>query len=41
LKILSDGVILNSEACLVRARKAAHDDDPRVSRIMEAVRAAL
>jgi ATP phosphoribosyltransferase len=41
LKILSDGVILKSEACLVRARKATHDEDPRVARIVEAVRAAL
>ncbi|MBP1883148.1 ATP phosphoribosyltransferase [Sinorhizobium mexicanum] len=41
LKILSDGVILRSEACLVRARKAAHQDNPVVDRIMAAVRAAL
>ncbi len=30
LKILSDGVILKSEACLVRARKQGHDSDPVV-----------
>lgn len=41
LKILSDGVILKSEACLVRARKASHENDPRVARIMDAVRMAL
>lgn len=40
LRILSDGVILKSEACLVRARMRAHDDDPRISAIIEAVRAA-
>lgn len=41
LKILSDGVILKSEACLVRARKPGHDADPLVARIVEAVRGAL
>ena len=41
LKILSDGVILKSEACLVRARKAEHENDPRVKRIVEAVRSVL
>ena len=41
LKILSDGVILKSQACLVRARKPAHDADPRVAAIVTAVRAAL
>ncbi|MCA1489490.1 ATP phosphoribosyltransferase [Sinorhizobium alkalisoli] len=41
LKILSDGVILRSEACLVRARKPAHADDPTVDRIIAAVRGAL
>jgi ATP phosphoribosyltransferase len=41
LKILSDGVILRSEACLVRARKAAHEGNPAVDRIIAAVRAAL
>ncbi|MBW8444118.1 MAG: ATP phosphoribosyltransferase [Arenimonas sp.] len=41
LKILSDGVILKSEACLVRARKPEHEGDPRVAEIVEAVRAAL
>jgi ATP phosphoribosyltransferase len=38
LKILSDGVILKSEACLVRARKAEHDADARVEQIVRAVR---
>jgi len=41
LRILSDGVILRSEACLVRARKAEHDADPRVAALISAVRAAL
>lgn len=41
LKILSDGVILKSEACLVRARKPEHEGDPRVAEIVAAVRAAL
>ncbi|WP_112808781.1 ATP phosphoribosyltransferase [Ensifer sp.] len=41
LKILADGVILRSEACLVRARKPAHDTDPTVGRILSAVRDAL
>ncbi|MCV3735380.1 ATP phosphoribosyltransferase (plasmid) [Rhizobium sp. TRM96647] len=41
LKILSDGVILKSEACLVRARKAGHDADPVVGEIIAAVRGAL
>jgi ATP phosphoribosyltransferase len=40
LRILSDGVILRSEACLVRARKAEHDSDPRVARLVNAVRSA-
>ncbi len=41
LKILSDGVILRSQACLVRARKPEHETDARVKRIVEAVRRAL
>lgn len=41
LKILADGVILRSEACLVRARKPAHDGDPVVDRIISAVHGAL
>jgi ATP phosphoribosyltransferase len=41
LKILSDGVILRSEACLVRARKPEHDGDATVQTIIDAVRAAL
>jgi len=40
LRILSDGVILRSEACLVRARKTEHDSDPRVARLVNAVRSA-
>ena len=41
LRILSDGVILKSEACLVRARKAEHDVDPRVASLIKTVRGAL
>ncbi|KAA0699631.1 ATP phosphoribosyltransferase [Neorhizobium sp. P12A] len=41
LKVLSDGVILRSQACLVRARKDAHEGNPTVSRIIEAVNMAL
>jgi ATP phosphoribosyltransferase len=41
LKVLSDGVILRSEACLVRARKDAHADTPTVTAIVEAVRSVL
>ncbi|MBK5565384.1 ATP phosphoribosyltransferase [Ensifer sp. SSB1] len=41
LKILTDGVILRSEACLVRARKPAHDGDPVVARVVAAVRSVL
>jgi ATP phosphoribosyltransferase len=40
LRILSDGVILKSEACLVRARKAEHNADPRVAQLINAVRSA-
>ena len=41
LKILSDGVILRSQACLVRARKPEHEGDVRVGEIVERVQAAL
>ncbi len=41
LKVLSDGVILRSEACLVRARKAEHAANPLVLKIIEAVRGVL
>lgn len=41
LKILSDGVILRSEACLVRARKQEHAGDRRIAAVVEAVRAIL
>ncbi|PDT85593.1 ATP phosphoribosyltransferase [Sinorhizobium sp. BJ1] len=41
LKILSDGVILRSEACLVRARNAAHEGNPTIDRIMSSVRSVL
>ncbi|MCM2293840.1 ATP phosphoribosyltransferase [Allorhizobium sp. BGMRC 0089] len=41
LKILEDGVILRSEACLVRARKPEHDGNPAIGRIIDAVRAVL
>ena len=41
LKVLGNGVILKSEACLVRARKPEHDRDPRVGRIIQAVQRAV
>lgn len=41
LKILSDGVILRSEACFVRARKPEHENDPMIAEIMQSVSAAL
>ncbi|URK88418.1 ATP phosphoribosyltransferase [Rhizobium sp. RCAM05350] len=41
LKILSDGIMLRSQACLVRARKAEHADDPVVASIIDAVNGAL
>ena len=40
LRVLSDGVILKSEACLVRARKTEHGDDPRVAALIDAVNSA-
>ena len=41
LKVLQDGVILHSQACLVRARKESHADEPSVARLIDAVRASL
>jgi ATP phosphoribosyltransferase len=41
LKVLSDGVILRSEACLVRARKPEHEGNAMIDRIIEAVRGVL
>jgi ATP phosphoribosyltransferase len=41
LKVLSDGVILRSEACLVRAKKPEHAGNATVARIIEAVRGAV
>ena len=41
LRILDDGVVLRSEACLVRARKLEHDGNARVAEIVAAVRAAV
>ncbi|MDH4413713.1 MAG: ATP phosphoribosyltransferase [Rhizobium sp.] len=41
LKVLSDGVILRSEACLVRARKPEHEGNAVIGRIVEAVRGVL
>ncbi len=41
LKVLSDGVILRSQACLVRAKKHEHDSNPMINRIIEAVRGVL
>ena len=37
LKVLCDGVILRSEACLVRSLKAAHEGNAAVARIRAAV----
>jgi ATP phosphoribosyltransferase len=34
-------VILRSQACLVRARKDAHEGNPTIARIIEAVSMAL
>ena len=41
LKILSDGIIVRSEACFVRARKPEHDGDPAVQEIASRIRAAV
>ncbi|MVA25863.1 ATP phosphoribosyltransferase [Agrobacterium vitis] len=41
LKVLGDGVILRSQACLVRARKPEHEGNTQIARIIDAVRAAL
>lgn len=41
LRVLSDGIILKSEACLVRARKPEHEDDPRIGEIIARVKAAV
>lgn len=41
LRVLSDGVILRSEACLVRARKDAHEYDPRIAMLEALVQGAV
>jgi ATP phosphoribosyltransferase len=41
LKILDDGVILKSEACLVRARKPEHEGNARVAEIVARVRGVV
>ncbi|MCF1490984.1 ATP phosphoribosyltransferase [Agrobacterium vitis] len=41
LKVLSDGIILRSQACLVRARKPEHEGNAQIARIIDAVRSAL
>ncbi len=41
LKILSDGVILKSEACLVRARKAEHEGNATVAEIISRIQAVV
>ena len=41
LKILGDGVILRSQACLVRARKSEHEGDATVAEIVRAVQSVL
>lgn len=39
LKILSDGLILKSEACFMRAKKSEHEGDAVVAEIVSAMRA--
>ena len=41
LRVLSDGIILKSEACLVRARKPEHDADPRIAEAVARIKAAV
>jgi ATP phosphoribosyltransferase len=41
LRVLNDGVILRSQACLVRARRDNHASEQSVARVIEAVRSAL
>lgn len=41
LKILSDGVVLRSEACLVRARKPDHEENPRIIALVRAISSAI
>eukprot|EP01035_Chromulina_nebulosa_P007169 gene7169-9667_t len=41
LKVLSDGVILRSQACLVRARKPEHEGNAMIGRIVEAISGVL
>ena len=41
LKILSDGIMLRSEACLVRSRKPEHDGNTRIAEIVAAVTAVV
>jgi ATP phosphoribosyltransferase len=41
LKVLSDGVILRSQACLVRARKDSHGDNPTIARVIAAINDVL
>ncbi len=41
LKILSDGVILKSQACLVRAVKQEHRQNPAIEQIISSIRTAV
>ncbi|MDB5524260.1 MAG: hisG [Rhizobium sp.] len=41
LRILSDGVVLRSEACLVRARRSDHEGNARIAEIVTALKAAV
>lgn len=41
LRILSDGLILQSEACLVRARKPEHEGDGKLAALLETIRTGL
>ncbi|WP_180898233.1 ATP phosphoribosyltransferase [Martelella soudanensis] len=38
LKVLTDGLILKSEACFMRAKKSGHDGDPLIAEIVAAMR---
>ena len=41
LKILTDGIILKSEACFVRARKAEHESNAAINEIVSRIQGVL
>ncbi|PWW01591.1 ATP phosphoribosyltransferase catalytic subunit [Hoeflea marina] len=41
LRVLDDGIILRSEACLVRARRPEHASDPRIAEAIARISASL